>query len=98
MPDTTAPIAESQSAADAANHGVEMRKALKWVSTPETSRHVQGTAVDIGPTDADSWLSLHSSDYGLCQIYANEPWHFERVTEPGGACPDLITDAASVPR
>ena len=28
------------------------------------------------PTDADDWLIQHGSDYGLCQTYANEMWHF----------------------
>jgi D-alanyl-D-alanine carboxypeptidase len=64
------------------------------VNTPELSAHVTGDAVDIGPTDADSWLSQHGADYGLCQIYANEMWHFELATEPGGTCPAQLPDSA----
>lgn len=37
-------------------------EAVRWVSTPETSAHVTGDAVDLGPTDAMSWLSQHGSD------------------------------------
>lgn len=35
-----------------AEQGAE--EARRWVQTPTGSRHVSGTAVDIGPTDADS--------------------------------------------
>jgi hypothetical protein len=51
--------------------------ASRWVSTPETSAHVAGRAVDIGPPAAAAWLSEHGAAHGLCRIYANEPWHFE---------------------
>lgn len=68
-------------------------EARKWVNTPEQSTHVTGNAVDIGPTDADSWLSQYGYEYGLCQTYANEIWHFELATAPGGACPPQISDA-----
>jgi D-alanyl-D-alanine carboxypeptidase len=67
--------------------------ALHWVSTPDTSAHVTGDAVDIGPTEADDWLSQHGSDYGLCQIFANEIWHFELATTAGGRCPDMLPDS-----
>lgn len=69
-------------------------EARKWVNTPELSAHVPGNAVDIGYTDANSWLSIHGADYGLCQIYGNEMWHFELATEPGGTCPQMKDDAA----
>jgi D-alanyl-D-alanine carboxypeptidase len=62
-------------------------EASKWVHSPSLSKHVSGQAVDIGPTDADDWLIQHGSDYGLCQTYANEMWHFELATTPGGECP-----------
>jgi D-alanyl-D-alanine carboxypeptidase len=32
-------------------------KAARWVATAETSAHVSGDAVDIGPVDATAWLS-----------------------------------------
>ena len=47
------------------------------MATPDTSPHVSGDAVDIGPADAAAWLSEHGAEYGLCQIYGNEPWHYE---------------------
>jgi len=71
-----------------------LEKARQFVNTPEKSAHVFGKAVDIGPADADDWLSRHGSDYGLCQTYANERWHFELLTTPGGECPRPLTDAA----
>ena len=52
-------------------------EAARWVATPNTSAHVSGDAVDIGRSDAAAWLSAHGADYGLCQIYSNEPWHYE---------------------
>lgn len=64
------------------------------VASVTTSRHVSGDAVDIGHTDADNWLKRHGADYGLCQIYANEIWHFELATTPGGECPALLPDAS----
>jgi D-alanyl-D-alanine carboxypeptidase len=72
-----------------------LKEARRFVATPETSAHVTGQAVDIGPADADSWLSQHGSDYGLCQTYANEMWHFELATVPGGDCPTMLPDASS---
>jgi hypothetical protein len=69
--------------------------ARQHVSTPELSGHVNGSAVDVGPTEADYWLIEHGTDYGLCQVYANEIWHFELLTEPGGTCPELRPDASA---
>jgi len=70
-----------------------LEEARKHVNTPELSTHITGDAVDIGYTDANSWLSQHGARYGLCQTYANEMWHFELSTEPGGICPEQKPDA-----
>jgi D-alanyl-D-alanine carboxypeptidase len=70
------------------------QEALRWVATPDASAHVTGDAVDIGPTDADDWLSRHGADYGLCQMFANEIWHFELATTPGGRCPPMLPDSS----
>lgn len=69
--------------------------ARQYVLPPTESKHVIGEAVDVGPADAHGWLSQYGSEYGLCQIYANEPWHFELATAPGGTCPALISNAAA---
>ena len=71
-----------------------LSEALRFVASPDRSSHVTGDAVDIGPTEADDWMIRHGADYGLCQTYANELWHFELATEPGGTCPALHPDAA----
>lgn len=76
-----------------ARYGSE-QAARRFVADPEVSRHVTGRAVDVGPTDATSWLSQHGDDYGLCQTYANEMWHFELATTPGGECPEMRPDAS----
>ena len=68
-------------------------EARKWVNTPEASTHVTGNAVDIGYTDADYWLIQFGNQYGLCQTFANEIWHFELMVEPGASCPAPLTDA-----
>ncbi|MEV8240868.1 M15 family metallopeptidase [Microbacterium testaceum] len=67
--------------------------AREYVATPETSSHVTGRAVDIGTLDAQLWIMEHGPEWGLCQTYANERWHFERATEPGGECPAQKLDA-----
>lgn len=69
-------------------------EASRFVAAVDGSAHVTGHAVDIGYTDANSWLSQHGSDYGLCQIYTNEMWHFELATVPGGECPPQLPDAS----
>jgi zinc D-Ala-D-Ala carboxypeptidase len=68
-------------------------EARKWVNSPDASTHVTGDGVDIGYTDAEYWLIEHGNEYGLCQTYANEIWHFELAVEPGEACPPPLRDA-----
>jgi len=72
-------------------------EAHRYVSPPDTSEHVTGDAVDIGPTDAADWLSRHGADCGLCQIFANEIWHYELAATPGGRCPEMYADSSSRP-
>ena len=66
-------------------------EAARWVASAETSAHVSGDAVDLGPFDATAWLSEHGAEYGLCQIYSNEPWHYELRPEAidHGCLPDV---------
>jgi D-alanyl-D-alanine carboxypeptidase len=60
---------------------------------------VKGEAVDIGPSTAAAWLSRHGAAYGLCQIYANEPWHYElRPGSGDDGCPAMYADPADDPR
>jgi zinc D-Ala-D-Ala carboxypeptidase len=81
-----------------AEHGSQ-EEAERWVSTPETSAHVSGDAVDIGPSSAAAWLSEHGAAHGLCQTYANEPWHFElRPEAVDGRCPRMYADPTEDPR
>jgi D-alanyl-D-alanine carboxypeptidase len=73
--------------------------AARWVATGTTSAHVSGDAVDIGPAAAASWLSAHGAAYGLCRIYANEPWHYElRRTAVARGCPSMYADPTQDPR
>ncbi|WP_134324089.1 M15 family metallopeptidase [Cumulibacter soli] len=68
-------------------------EAKKLVADPSTSHHVTGHAVDIGPMSATDWLAQRGVEFGLCQIYANESWHYELATTPGGTCPPMKSDA-----
>ena len=75
------------------------REAARWVATPNSSAHVSGNAVDIGPSGAAAWLSEHGAAYGLCRIYANEPWHYElRPDAIAHGCPPLYPDPTHDPR
>lgn len=81
-----------------AEYGSEA-KAARWVAAPGASDHESGNAVDVGPSDATAWLSAHGARYGLCQIYRNEPWHFElRPSAAGQGCPPMFADASQDPR
>ena len=74
-------------------------EAARWVATPSTSLHVSGDAVDIGPSRAAAWLSEHGAAYGLCQIYGNEPWHYELRADAGlRGCPPVYADPTHDPR
>jgi hypothetical protein len=74
-------------------------EAARWVATAETSPHVSGDAIDIGHFDATAWLSEHGAEYGLCQIYSNEPWHYElRPEAVDHGCPPMYADPTHDPR
>ena len=84
---------------EAVSHYGSEREAARWVATPGTSAHVSGDAVDIGPSDAATWLSKHGAEYGLCQIYRNEPWHYELSPEAiDHGCPSMYADPTHDPR
>ena len=74
-------------------------EAARWVATADTSAHVSGDAVDIGSVDATAWLSEHGAEYGLCQIYRNESWHYElRPQAIDRGCPPMYADSTHDPR
>jgi zinc D-Ala-D-Ala carboxypeptidase len=81
-----------------AKYGSEA-EAARWVATPDRSEHVSGDAVDIGPAAARPWLSAHGAAFGLCQIYRNEPWHYElRPNTVERDCPPMYADPTQDPR
>ena len=74
-------------------------EAARWVATPDTSAHISGDAIDIGASDATAWLSKHGAEYGLCQIYSNESWHYELRPEAiDDGCPPTYADPTQDPR
>jgi D-alanyl-D-alanine carboxypeptidase len=84
---------------DAVSEYGSEKEAARWVATPNASAHVSGDAVDIGHVDAAAWLARHGAGYGLCQIYGNEPWHYE--LRPGAidhGCPPTYADPTHDPR
>jgi D-alanyl-D-alanine carboxypeptidase len=73
--------------------------AARWVATAATSPHVSGDAVDIGHSEATAWLSQQGAEYGLCQIYRNEPWHYElRPRALADGCPHMYANPTQDPR
>jgi hypothetical protein len=75
------------------------KEAARWVATPNTSAHVSGDAVDIGPSRATAWLSRHGAEYGLCRIYRNESWRYElRPEATDHGCPAMYADPTHDPR
>ncbi|MFT4156456.1 MAG: M15 family metallopeptidase [Microbacterium sp.] len=85
--------------ADAVEQYGTAEAAARWVATPENSEHVSGDAIDLGPVAGQDWLSRHGAEYGLCQIYGNEPWHFElRPSAPVNGCPYMYEDPTADPR
>ena len=81
-----------------AEHG-SPEEAARWVATPQTSAHVSGDAVDVGPASAAQWLAAHGARYGLCQVYDNEPWHVElRPEAVDRGCPARYADPTADPR
>jgi D-alanyl-D-alanine carboxypeptidase len=76
-----------------------IEEAARWVATPGTSAHESGDAVDIGDSDTEVWLSEHGANYGLCQIYRSEPWHYElRPQAIDDGCPPMYADPTRDPR
>ncbi|MEU6000987.1 M15 family metallopeptidase [Streptomyces sp. NPDC047197] len=81
-----------------ARYGSEA-EAARWVATATTSPHVSGEALDVGRSDATAWLTEHGARYGLCQIYRNEPWHYElRTAAIEHGCPPMYADPTQDPR
>jgi zinc D-Ala-D-Ala carboxypeptidase len=84
---------------DAVSEYGSAEEAARWVATADTSLHVSGDAVDIGPSDATAWLSEQGAAHGLCQIYGNEPWHYELRPEAiDHGCPPVYADPTQDPR
>lgn len=93
------PDYQNQLLRDAIGQYGSPEEAARWVATPETSPHVSGDAADVGPNEAATWLSKHGPRYGLCQVYRNEPWHFElRRGAADRGCPPMYADPTRDPR
>lgn len=74
-------------------------EAARWVASAATSAHVSGEAVDLGPLPTLDWLAQRGARYGLCQIYANESWHYElRPDAVHAGCPEMFDDPTDDPR
>ena len=92
------PALQEQLLTDAVSDYGSLEEAARWVATPETSAHVSGDAVDIGDLDAYPWFQERSSGFGLCQVYANEPWHYEyRPDALSEGCPQPYLDPTHDP-
>jgi D-alanyl-D-alanine carboxypeptidase len=93
------PEYQEQLLQDAVAEYGSVEEAARWVATADTSPHVSGDAVDVGPDEAAAWLSEHGAEYGLCQIWGNEPWHYELRPEAiDHGCPPMYADPTEDPR
>jgi zinc D-Ala-D-Ala carboxypeptidase len=93
------PAYQNQLLRDAVSKYGSLEEAARWVATADTSPHVSGKAVDLGSVDATTWLSHHGAKYALCQIYRNEPWHYElRPKAIDRGCPPMYADPTHDPR
>jgi hypothetical protein len=93
------PVLQDRMLQDAIAHYGSEAEAARWVASSATSAHVSGDAVDIGPLPTLDWLAQHGADYGLCQIYANESWHYElRPDAASQGCPQMYNDPTEDPR
>ncbi|WP_231514554.1 M15 family metallopeptidase [Mycobacterium sp. URHB0044] len=79
---------------DAVRRYGSVEVAGQFVASPDVSRHVVGEAIDIAGEGASAWLIRNGPRFGLCQIYANENWHFELAADGEGRCPPLRPNAA----
>lgn len=68
--------------------------AEQFVASPDVSLHVTGDAVDVGGPGAAAWMSRNGPRFGLCQVYANELWHYELSADDSGRCPPMKPNAA----
>ena len=92
------PAYQDQLLREAVDEYGSAEEAARWVATAETSAHVSGEAVDLG-AQAAAWLSERGATYGLCRVYGNEPWHYERRPEAiGVGCPPAYADPTQDPR
>jgi D-alanyl-D-alanine carboxypeptidase len=93
------PAYQAQLLREAVSKYGSAEEAARWVASPNTSAHVSGDAVDVGPANAAAWVSAHGAAYGLCQIYGNEPWHYElRPKAIAHGCPSMYADPTQDPR
>ncbi|UJP09333.1 M15 family metallopeptidase [Microbacterium sp. KUDC0406] len=93
------PERQEQLLSDAISTYGSREAAARWVAPADKSSHVHGEAVDVGDLDAAIWLGDHGREFGLCQTYANERWHFEyRASAPRKGCPAAYPDPTYDPR
>ncbi|MCK2035356.1 M15 family metallopeptidase [Microbacterium sp. SSW1-49] len=93
------PVLQDRMLQDAIAHYGSEAEAARWVASSTTSAHVSGDAVDLGPLPTLDWLAQHGAGYGLCQIYANESWHYElRPDAVTQGCPQMYDDPTEDPR
>jgi D-alanyl-D-alanine carboxypeptidase len=93
------PAYQGQLLREAVSEYGSAEEAARWVASATTSPHVAGQAADIGESEAAAWLSHRGASYGLCQIYRNEPWHYElRPAAATRGCPRMYADPTQDPR
>jgi hypothetical protein len=54
------------------------------------SRHVQGVALDVRPSQGARWLEDNGARFDLYRRYDNEWWHFEHCPATNGRKPERL--------
>jgi len=87
--------AVQQAASAAGDDGRTMTITSGWRSPAFQQQLLDDAVATYGSmAAARQWLITNGAQFGLCQIYANEIWHFELATSPAGICPPLLPNAA----
>ena len=69
------------------------------VAEADTAAALGSGEVPVLATPRVLALAEHGAEYRLCQIYSNEPWHYElRPEAMNHGCPPMYADPTHDPR
>ena len=75
------------------------KEAARWVATPQTSAHVSGDAVDLGPSNAEGGWASTAPRTGSARSTRTSPGTTSCVPKPSAeGCPAMYADPTQDPR